>query len=242
MLQSISPKILKAGIFTSAFPFFLLFLFFCQENDQIYEFFPGSRRVSNLSICLFIIFLFACHATVVVAVTGFGLKRPSVATVCLEVGTSAVREAPSFLSGVLHRHSQLPRKWSKLKFRSSSEVGDGSSAIDISAIFRYAKRTCTAWDSEIESLTSRNPSLIELDRRKTRRRHRVTAALAPRKSCFLPCNANLHASSASLKHGLSPPSFFEWSSFLAHRLVVITHAIVKLRCKKGTVESWQQST
>ena len=89
---------------------------------------------------------------------------------------------------------------------------------------------------------SLNPSLIELDRRKTRRRHRVTAALAPRKSCFLLCNANLHASSASLKHGLPTPSFFEWSSFLAHRLVVITHAIVKLRCKKETVESWQQST
>ena len=49
----------------------------------------------------------------------------------------------------------------------------------------------TAWDSEIESLTSLNPSLIELDRRKTRRRHRVTAALAPRKSCFLPYNAPL---------------------------------------------------
>ena len=46
----------------------------------------------------------------------------------------------------------------------------------------------TAWDSEIESLTSLNPSLIELDRRKMRRRHRVTAALAPRKSCFLPCH------------------------------------------------------
>ena len=45
----------------------------------------------------------------------------------------------------------------------------------------------TAWDSEIESLTSLNPSLIELDHRKTRRRHRVTAALAPKKSCFLPC-------------------------------------------------------
>ena len=60
----------------------------------------------------------------------------------------------------------------------------------------------TAWDSEIESLTSLDASLIELDRRKTRRRHRVTAALAPSKSCFLPCNAKLHASSASLKHGL----------------------------------------
>ena len=94
---------------------------------------------------------------------------------------------------------------------------------------------CTAWDSEIELLTSLNPSLIELDRRKTRRRHRVTAALTPRKSCFLPCNADLHASSASLKHGLPQPSFFEWCSFLAHRLVVITHAIVKLRCKKETV-------
>ena len=102
----------------------------------------------------------------------------------------------------------------------------------------------TAWDSEIESLTSLNPSLIELDRRKTRRRHRVTAALAPRKGGFLPCNANRHASFASLKHGLPPPSFFEWSSLPlpAHRLVVVTHAIVKLRCKKETVESWQQST
>ena len=66
----------------------------------------------------------------------------------------------------------------------------------------------TAWDSEIESLTSLNPGLIKLDRRKTRRRHRVTAALAPRKSCFLPCNANLHASSASLKHGLTTAFFF----------------------------------
>ena len=107
---------------------------------------------------------------------------------------------------------------------------------------RSAPFVCTAWDSEIESLTSLNPILIELDRRKTRRRHRVTAALAPRKSCFLPCNANLHASSASLKHGLPPPSLFEWSSFLAHRLVVITHAVVKLRCKKDTAENWQKST
>ena len=66
--------------------------------------------------------------------------------------------------------------------------------------------------------------------------------VGPEKELFLPSNANLHASSASLKHGLPPPSFFEWSSFLAHRLVMITHAIVKLRCKKETVESWQQST
>ena len=65
-----------------------------------------------------------------------------------------------------------------------------------------AQIRCTAWGSEIESLTSLNPSLIELDCRKTRRRQRVTAALAPRKSCFLPCNANLHAISASLKPGL----------------------------------------
>ena len=66
----------------------------------------------------------------------------------------------------------------------------------------------TAWDSEIESLTSLDAILIELNRRKTRRRHRVTAALAPSKSCLLLCHANLHASSASLKHGLPPPSFF----------------------------------
>ena len=60
---------------------------------------------------------------------------------------------------------------------------------------------------------------------------------------FGPCNANpLHASSASLKHGLPTSSFFEWSSLLAHRLAVITHAIVKVRCKKETVQSWQQST
>ena len=36
--------------------------------------------------------------------------------------------------------------------------------------------------------------------------------------------------------------FFEWSSFLAHRLVVIPHAIIKIRCKKEAMESWQQST
>ena len=68
--------------------------------------------------------------------------------------------------------------------------------------------TLTAWDSEIESLTSLDTSLIELDRRKTRRRHRVTAVLAPSTSCLLPCNAYLHASSASLKHGLLSTAFF----------------------------------
>ena len=36
-------------------------------------------------------------------------------------------EAPSFLPWVLRSHSQLPRKWSELKFRSSPEVGDTSS-------------------------------------------------------------------------------------------------------------------
>ena len=41
------------------------------------------------------------------------------------------------------------------------------------------KCACTSRDSEIESLTSLDASLIELDCRKTRRRHRVTAALAP---------------------------------------------------------------
>ena len=40
----------------------------------------------------------------------------------------------------------------------------------------------TASESEIESLTLLDASLIELDRRKTRRRHRLTAALAPSKS------------------------------------------------------------
>ena len=79
----------------SFLPDFLSFLF--HEDDQIYEFFPGSRRVSKFFICLFICsFLFACHAAVVIVlvavVTGFVLKRlfASVATVCLEVGTSAV--------------------------------------------------------------------------------------------------------------------------------------------------------
>ena len=45
----------------------------------------------------------------------------------------------------------------------------------------------TAWDCEIESLTSVDASLIEPDRRKTRRRHRVTAALASSRTCLLPC-------------------------------------------------------
>ena len=53
---------------------------------------------------------------------------------------------------------------------------------------------------------------------------------------FHESNANLYASSVSLKHGLSRPSSFKWSSFLAHRLVVNNHAILKIRCKKETGE------
>ena len=94
----------------------------------------------------------------------------------------------------------------------------------------HVNNFCTAWDSEIESLTSVDASLIEPDRKKTRRRHRVTAALA----VSFPVKANLHVSSVPLKHGLPSPSFFEWSSFLAHRLVVITDAIVQIKCKKET--------
>ena len=75
-------------------------------------------------------------------------------------------------------------------------------------VFDEKKKNYTAWDSEIGSLTSLDASLIELDRGKTRRRHQETVALAPSKSCLLPCDANLHARSASLKHGLPPPSFF----------------------------------
>ena len=55
------------------------------------EFFPSSRRVSNLFLCLSIyVFLFTCHHAVVVVVftlTGFVLKRlfASVATPCFEL-------------------------------------------------------------------------------------------------------------------------------------------------------------
>ena len=73
--------------------------------NQILEFFPGSRRVSNLFINFVYLFIFfACPVVVVVvvvvvAVTGFVLKRlfASVATVCLEVGPSAVKHHRSFL-------------------------------------------------------------------------------------------------------------------------------------------------
>ena len=115
--RSICPKILKAGIFPSAFLFSPFFLF--KEDDKIYDFFPGSRRVSSLFICLFLyLFLFACHAAivVVVVVTGFVLKRlfASLATVCLEVGTSAVIMKHHVSSRSITPLSQLPRKWSNL--------------------------------------------------------------------------------------------------------------------------------
>ena len=65
----------------------------------------------------------------------------------------------------------------------------------------------------------------------------------PRKSC-LPslwtptCTRALYRWSMVYHRLLFSNEF----SFLAHRLVVITHAIVKIRCKKETTESWQQST
>ena len=89
--------------FTSAFLFFLLFFFVSRRWP---EFFPSSRRVSNLFICLSIyVFLFTCHhaavvvVVVVVTLTGFVLKRlfASVATDCFEVDTSAVKHHRFFM-------------------------------------------------------------------------------------------------------------------------------------------------
>ena len=83
---------------------------------------------SYLFVYLFI--FFAWHATiVVVVVTGFILKRlfASVATVCLEVGPSAVKHHRFFLEYMYYTAIlQLPRK-SDRNFRSSPEVGDASS-------------------------------------------------------------------------------------------------------------------
>ena len=92
----------QSGNFYFSVSFFSLLF---QEDDQILEFFLGSRRASNLFIYIFI--FFACHATVVVVVvlvvvvTGFVLERlfASVATVGLEVlvGPSAVKHHRFFL-------------------------------------------------------------------------------------------------------------------------------------------------
>ena len=99
--------------FTSAFLFFLLFLLFFVSRRWP-EFFPSSRRVSNLFICLFIyVFSFTCHPAVVVVLvssssssfTGFVLKKTlRLGRNCLLRSRYIACEAPSFLPGVLHRH------------------------------------------------------------------------------------------------------------------------------------------
>ena len=89
------PKTLKAGIFTSAFLFFSPFFPFVSGR------WPDLGVLPRLQTCFLFTYLFiffACHATVVV-VTGFVLKRlfASVATVCLQVGPSAVKHHRFFL-------------------------------------------------------------------------------------------------------------------------------------------------
>ena len=100
---SIGLKILKVGIFTSAFLFFLLFFFcFRKMTRSMIAFSAPDVFPIYVLIYLFKIF-FACHAAVVVllVVTGFILKRlfTFVTTVCLEVGrsTSAVKHHRSSL-------------------------------------------------------------------------------------------------------------------------------------------------
>ena len=123
--RSPGPKIFKAGIFTSAFLSFSFFFFRKMTRSMI---FSGSRRVSNFFICLFIFIPLPrrcrrpCHMLRLEKT--LRLRRD-----CLPRNRYIGCEAPSisFLPGVLHRHSQLPRKWSKLKFRSSPEVGGTSS-------------------------------------------------------------------------------------------------------------------
>ena len=73
-------------------------------------------------IYLFVYLFIFVVVVVIVVVTGFVLKDTSPRD-CLPRRRSIGREAPSFLPGVLHRHSQLPRK-SDRNFRSSPEMGD----------------------------------------------------------------------------------------------------------------------
>ena len=81
------------------------------------EFFPSSRRVSNLFICLFIyVFLYTYYRAVVVLLVVVILvvvhrlrleKTLRLSCNCLLRSRYIACEAPSFLPGVLHRHSQF---------------------------------------------------------------------------------------------------------------------------------------
>ena len=81
-----------------------------QEDDLIWEFFPGSRRVSNLFICL-VIYLFSSPATPPSSLSSSLSHRLHLEKTlrlrrnCLPRSWSIGREAPPFLPGVLHRHS-----------------------------------------------------------------------------------------------------------------------------------------
>ena len=135
--RSPGPKTLKAGIFTSAFLFFSPFFPFVSGRWPDLGVLPPAPDVFPIYLLFFFIYLFiffACHATVVVGgggggvvvVTGFVLKRlfASVATVCLEVGPSAVKHHRFFLEYYIAIVSYLD---SDRSFRSSPEFGDTSS-------------------------------------------------------------------------------------------------------------------
>ena len=117
---SIGPKILKAGIFTSAFLFFLIFYLFCftkmtrsMSSSPAPDVFP-----SYLFIYLFIFICLPrrrrhrpcrrCHRLRLEKTLRFCRD-------CLPRSRYIGCVAPAFLPGVLHRHSQLPRKRRQLE-------------------------------------------------------------------------------------------------------------------------------
>ena len=104
-----SVSFLSPFFFASSFLFFLLFCCFTKMTRV----FPQLQTCFQfISLFIYLCILFTCHRAVVVVLVvvthRLRLKRlfASVATVCFEVDTSGC-EAPSFLPGVLHRHSQF---------------------------------------------------------------------------------------------------------------------------------------
>ena len=91
------------------FEIIVMLAFFFRQDDWVQVLPRLHRRCVSPNF-----FLPACQVVIVV-VTGFAFTSKYI---------GCEFEASSFLPGRWHLHSQLSRKWSKLKFQSSPEVGD----------------------------------------------------------------------------------------------------------------------
>ena len=107
------------------------------------EFFPGSRRVSNLFICLFI-YLFsspARHRRRRLRRHRLSLVFASVTTVCLEVGPSAVKHHRFFLEYYTAILSYLKRGAvaNRLRRRTSDQTVLGSNPAVAAALSPWTR-------------------------------------------------------------------------------------------------------